>query len=118
MRPKSMATVVVRLSGTASASSIPIDAAVIACSVSSGGISESERTSVVLPTPNPPAINTFSGMSSSCSACTESLQQPFEDLGGGAAAAHRLRWQVHRQVTGVDQVADQDPRHTDGHAER
>ncbi len=64
MRPKSIATVVVVLSGTASASSTPIDAVVIACSVSSGGISDSDRTSVVLPTPKPPAIRTFSGISS------------------------------------------------------
>ena len=48
----------------------PIEAAVISCSVSSGGISDNERTSVVLPTPNPPAISTFSGMSEPWSACT------------------------------------------------
>ena len=70
MRPKSMATVVVRLSGTRPGSSTPIEAEVISCSVSSGGISDSERTRVVFPTPNPPAMSTFSGMSESYSAGT------------------------------------------------
>jgi hypothetical protein len=65
MRPKSIATVVVVLVGTMSASSTPMEAVVMACSVSSGGISESELTRVVLPTPNPPAMSTLSGMSSS-----------------------------------------------------
>jgi hypothetical protein len=59
-----MATVVVRLSGTASASSIPTDRLVMSCSVDSGGISDSAWTSVVFPTPNPPAIRIFTGSSS------------------------------------------------------
>ena len=64
IRPKSIATVVVRLSGTAAVSSTPSDAAVMVSSVSSGGISEIARTSVVLPTPKPPAMRIFRGMSS------------------------------------------------------
>ena len=63
MRPKSIATVVVVLFGTAAASSIPTDSEVISCSVLSGGISDSDPTNVVLPTPNPPATRTLSGRS-------------------------------------------------------
>ena len=87
IRPKSIATVVVRLSGTRAGSSTPTEAEVISCSVSSGGISDSEPTSVVLPTPNPPAISTLSGMRSVESACTKTLQEPLEDFGGGLPSA-------------------------------
>src|SRR5919205_1609061 len=54
-RPKSMATVVVRLCGTAERSSTPALASVITASVVSGSISDTEPTKVVLPTPKPPA---------------------------------------------------------------
>src|SRR5215472_11293471 len=54
-RPKSMATVVVVLSGTCDRSSTPALAAVMTASVVSGVISETDPTKVVLPTPNPPA---------------------------------------------------------------
>ena len=84
IRPKSIATVVVRLSGTTAVSSTPIDAVVIASSVSSGGISDSAVTKVVLPTPKPPATRILSGTGPG-SACTQSLQQASEDLGRGAA---------------------------------
>ena len=55
MRPKSIATVVVVLSGTSATWSTWRLAAVITASVVSGVISETEPTSVVLPTPKPPA---------------------------------------------------------------
>src|SRR5919112_2878174 len=115
IRPKSIATVVVVLSGTAATSSTPIDAAVSASSVSSGGISESVRTIVVLPTPKPLATTIFSGISV-VSARTEALQET--DQQGGvrtpvAPGGHRL---VHREVLGAGEVADQDPGHSDGHA--
>ena len=55
MRPKSIATVVVLFSGTPVRSSTPVLAAVITASVVNGVISETAPTSVVLPTPNPPA---------------------------------------------------------------
>jgi hypothetical protein len=60
--PKSMATVVVVLSGVSDRSSTPAATSVMAASVVSGGTSETEATAVVLPTPNPPAITIFTGM--------------------------------------------------------
>src|SRR5918994_6076446 len=58
-RPKSMATVVVVLLGVCDRSSTPALASVMTASVVSGSISETEPTSVVLPTPNPPAMTIF-----------------------------------------------------------
>ncbi|GAA2103736.1 hypothetical protein GCM10009780_54670 [Actinomadura alba] len=58
-RPKSIATVVVVLSGTAERSSIPALAAVMTASVVSGMISETDPTNVVLPTPKPPPTMIF-----------------------------------------------------------
>src|SRR5690606_26780926 len=55
-RPKSIATVVVFLSGVAETSSWATLASVITASVVTGGISDTEPTSVVLPAPNPPAM--------------------------------------------------------------
>src|SRR3954453_19014283 len=96
MRPKSIATVVVVLSGTSPGSSTPTEAEVISCSVSSGGISDRERTSVVFPTPNPPAISTLSGMRSVESPCTKTLQEPLEDFRGRTAVGGGgYRWKVH-----------------------
>ena len=62
IRPKSIATVVVVLPGTAVTSSRPTDAVVRAASVASGGISDRAWTIVVFPTPNPPAMRIFRGM--------------------------------------------------------
>src|ERR1700752_2341868 len=59
IRPKSIATVVVVLPGTCRLSSTPTPADVMIASVVSGVISETEPTSVVLPTPNPPAMTIF-----------------------------------------------------------
>lgn len=56
IRPKSIATVVVRLSGVASSASTPVEASVSIASVRSGMISDTAPTNVVLPAPNPPAI--------------------------------------------------------------
>src|SRR5215831_10483816 len=54
-RPKSIATVVVVLSGTCDRSSTAALAAVMTASVVRGVISETDPTKVVLPTPKPPA---------------------------------------------------------------
>src|SRR5499425_3566152 len=54
-RPKSIATVVVVLSGVWDRSSTPSLTDVITASVVSGVISDTDPTNVVLPTPNPPA---------------------------------------------------------------
>src|SRR3954467_12997930 len=59
IRPKSIATVVVVLPGTCRVSSTPTPAEVMIASVVNGVISETEPTSVVLPTPNPPAMTIF-----------------------------------------------------------
>src|SRR3569833_2543745 len=59
LRPKSMATVVVILPGTCRLSSTPTPAEVMIASVVSGVISETDPTSVVFPTPNPPAMTIF-----------------------------------------------------------
>src|ERR671921_1455482 len=59
IRPKSIATVVVVLPGTCRLSSTPAPAEVMIASVVSGVISDTEPTSVVLPTPNPPAMTIF-----------------------------------------------------------
>src|SRR4051794_40973769 len=56
MRPKSRATVVVVLPLTAEVSSMPIERSVISASVTSGSISDTAPTKVVLPTPKPPLI--------------------------------------------------------------
>src|SRR5215467_15193785 len=54
-RPKSIATVVVVLSGVSERSSTPSLTDVMTASVVSGVISDTEPTNVVLPAPNPPA---------------------------------------------------------------
>src|SRR5919112_896772 len=59
IRPKSIATVVVVLPGTCRVSSTPTPADVMIASVVSGVISETDPTSVVLPTPKPPAMTIF-----------------------------------------------------------
>src|SRR5215217_3592701 len=122
MRPKSMATVVVVLSGTKAVSSIPTDSEVMCCSVVRGGISDTAPTKVVLPAPNPPATRTLSGISSRLvgggrrrvSTRTESIEQPSQDLMTGAAVAVGGSWQVDLQVAAVGVVAHEHP----GHAHR
>ena len=59
IRPKSIATVVVRLSGVASRPSSPAEALVTRASVRSGMISDTAPTNVVLPTPKPPEMTIF-----------------------------------------------------------
>src|SRR6185503_18882201 len=111
MRPKSMATVVVVLSGTASASSTPIDSSVIWPSVVAGGISDREPTSGVLPAPKPAAIRTFRPTMCSASSRrrdprrgrvgspgTKSIEQPLQDLPAGPAVLVDGDGQGHGQV--------------------
>src|SRR6266542_4985430 len=59
IRPKSIATLVAVLAGTAAVSSTARLAAVITTSVVTGSISDTAPTRVVLPTPNPPAMTIF-----------------------------------------------------------
>src|SRR3954451_22787391 len=110
-----MATVVVRLPGSAVTSSTPTDAAVNASSVSSGGISDRARTSVVLPTPNPPATTIFSGTGPASSG-TETVQQALQHRDGRTTVpAHRRRGVDHEEP-GVGEVAHEHPGHPDRYA--
>src|SRR5918992_6309214 len=121
MRPKSMATVVVVLSGTMAVSSTPTDSEVMCCWVVGGGISDTAPTKVVLPAPNPPATRTLSGISSRPagggrrrrSTRTESIQQPSQQLLTGAAVPVGGLWPVDLQIPAGGQVADQHPGHPD-----
>src|SRR4029453_1627238 len=123
MRPKSIATVVVVLSGTAAVSSIPTDMAVIFCSVVRGGISDTHPTKVVLPAPNPPATGPLGGMGGrgaggggrGVSTRTESIEQPSQDDVTGAAVAVGGSGQVDVQVAAVGEVAHEHPGHPDRH---
>src|SRR5690349_14823269 len=85
MRPKSMATVVVSLPGTLDGSSMPWPAEVMTASVVSGSISETAPTSVVLPTPKPPATTIFAevislGCAPARSELAKSTQHPFQQI--------------------------------------
>src|SRR5918998_6362982 len=112
IRPKSMATVVVSLPGTLDASSTPTPAEVMTASVVSGSISETAPTSVVLPTPNPPATTIFAevislGRAPARSEPAKSTQHPLQQI-------HPLReaflgsGTVQRQQPVGDHVGDQD----------
>src|SRR6266852_1442308 len=86
-RPKSIATVVVVLSGTCDRSSTSVLATVITASVVSGVISDTEPTNVVLPTPNPPATTILTDVMAGASVLgwatldlTESTKHPFEQI--------------------------------------
>src|SRR6266446_4200184 len=78
IRPKSMATVVVRLPATPVIRSMSAPGADRSSSVRSGRISVSAPTSVVLPTPKPPAtrILTATGAGASWSARRGTSQSP------------------------------------------
>src|SRR5919199_2461620 len=91
MRPKSIATVVVILPGTCRVSSTPTPADVMMASVVSGVISDTEPTSVVLPTPKPPAMTIFADVTRPAlgrrdmSEPAKSTQHPFQQF-----RAHRI----------------------------
>jgi hypothetical protein len=87
IRPKSIATVVVDLSGTCDKSSTSVLATVMTASVVSGVISDTEPTNVVLPTPNPPATTILTDVIAGASDrgwatldLTESTKHPFEQV--------------------------------------
>src|SRR5882672_5780994 len=85
MRPKSIATVLVVLPGTCRLSSTPTPAEVMIASVVSGVISETDPTSVVLPTPKPPAITIFADVTRpdgvrAMSEPPKSTQHPFQQF--------------------------------------
>src|SRR5437764_3605796 len=117
IRPKSMATVVVAFPGTFVGSSMPTPAAVITASVVSGVISETAPTSVVLPTPNPPATTIFAdlivaGVPLAPLEPAESTQHPFQQF--HAVVPPRLPGVVQREQLVGHHVRDEHA----GHAER
>ena len=91
IRPKSIATVVVVLPGTCRVSSTPTPAEVMIASVVSGVISDTDPTSVVLPTPNPPAMTIFADVTRPAlgrcvtSEPAKSTQHPLQQF-----SAHRI----------------------------
>src|SRR5213082_3043974 len=114
IRPKSMATVVVALPGTFDGSSMPTPAAVITASVVNGVISETAPTSVVLPTPNPPATTIFAdlmvdGPPPVPSKLAESTEHPFQQV--HAVVTARLPRVVQCQEAVGHHVGDQHPGH-------
>src|SRR6266508_131919 len=85
IRPKSSATVVVVLPGICRVSSTPMPADVMIASVVSGVISDTEPTSVVLPTPKPPAMTIFADVTRPdgrrvMSEPPKSTEHPFQQL--------------------------------------
>src|SRR4051794_37885411 len=120
IRPKSMATVVVILPGTCRLSSTPTPAEVMIASVVSGVISETEPTSVVLPTPNPPAMTIFAEVTRPAagrcdmSEPAKSTQHPFQQF-----RAHRIGLVlqrcglVHRDQAIRGHVGNDHPSHTE-----
>src|SRR5215472_6076603 len=119
IRPKSIATVVVDLSGTCDRSSTSVLATVMTASVVSGVISETEPTKVVLPTPNPPATTIFTDVMAGASDLgwatldlTESTKHPFEQM--EVRTALRVIALVDADEPVRAHVRDEDP----GHAKR
>src|SRR6478735_5003349 len=116
IRPKSIATVVVALVGTAARSSTPSDSLVTSASVRSGSISDTAPTSVDLPTPKPPAMTIFVDAAARCAlVVSKSTEGPFDELetlisrravgDGGLDADQAL----------LDQVTQQHPGDADRH---
>src|SRR5258705_5744775 len=120
MRPKSMATVVVTFPGTARVSSTPSPAEVIIASVVNGVISETEPTSVVLPTPNPPAMTIFADVTRpvvgrcAMSEPAKSTQHPLQQFCAHRVVAVEGGGFVHRDHAVRGHVSDKNP----GHPER
>src|SRR6266566_4489683 len=119
-RPKSIATVVVVLSGVSDRSSRPFDAEVITASVVSGVISDTDPTNVVLPAPKPPATTIFTEVMAESAITAEivsepakSTEHPFQQLDGRAALS--VIELVDPHVAFHRHVSDQDPRHPQRH---
>src|SRR6266536_755284 len=120
IRPKSIATVVVTLPGTARVSSTPSPAEVMIASVVNGVISETEPTSVVLPTPKPPAMTIFADVTRpeigrcAMSEPAKSTQHPLQQFCADRVVVVERRGLVYRYQPVSGHVSDEDP----GHSER
>src|SRR5215470_13888041 len=111
-RPKSIATVVVVLSGVWLRSSKPSLAVVMTASVVSGVISETEPTNVVLPAPKPPATTILTDVTASVSApgtaleLAKSTKHPFQKVeiraAGSVVRLMNPDQSLHRHVTDQD----------------
>src|SRR3954470_6633684 len=117
MRPKSMATVVVALVGTASRSSTPSDSLVTRASVRSGLISETEPTRVVLPTPKPPATTIFVEAVARPPALerAKSTEGPFNEIQSLVTRRAVVQGGLYPHVALLDEVAQQDAYDADRH---
>src|SRR5690242_7738063 len=120
MRPKSIATVVVTWPGTARVSSTPSPAEVMIASVVSGVISDTEPTSVVLPTPKPPAMTIFADVTRpevgrcAMSEPAKSTQHPLQQFCADRVVVLERSGLVYRDQPIGGHISDEDP----GHAER
>src|SRR5690349_7781805 len=119
MRPKSIATVVVDLSGTCDRSSTSVLATVMTASVVSGVISDTEPTNVVLPTPNLPATTILTVVMAGVSVLgwakldlTEYTKHHFEQV--EVRTALRIIALMDADESVRTHVGDENP----GHAER
>src|SRR5450432_1684547 len=119
-RPKSIATVVVVLSGVCDRSSTPADAVVITASVVSGVISDTDPTNVVLPAPNPPPTTIFTELTAESAAApgtvlefAKSTEHPFQEL--DVRATLRVVELVDSHQAFTRHICDQDPRHSQRH---
>src|SRR6516162_4004064 len=110
IRPKSMATVVVVFRSTPAVSSMPVPRSLSTSSVRSGRISLIVRTSVVLPTPNPPAMMIL--VMIGAAARSEGLES-IEHIPHHAQVGYRAVTgpPEHRDKPFLVQVAEQDPDH-------
>src|SRR5690242_2808263 len=120
MRPKSMATVVVILPGTCRLSSTPTPAEVMMASVVSGVISETDPTSVVLPTPKPPAMTIFADVTRPAagrcdmSEPAKSTQHPFQQFSAyRVGLVFQRGGLVHRDQAIGGHVGDDHSSHTE-----
>src|SRR3990170_8876498 len=116
MRPKSMATVVVALVGTAARSSTPSDSLVTRASVRSGWISETDPTRVVFPTPNPPAMTILVDAADRWALeRAESTKSPFDEV--STLVVRRLvgDGRLDAEMPLLDEVPQEDPDDTDRH---
>jgi hypothetical protein len=122
-RPKSIATVVVVLSGTCERSSTPALAAVITASVVSGVISETDPTKVVLPTPKPPATTILTEVIAASPALprrgglelAKSTEHPFEQV--QVRATLRVIQLMDPDQSFHRHVGDEHPGHAQRHPE-
>src|SRR5690349_10396124 len=130
MRPKSIATVVVRFCSTPVIWSVPTLARLSGSSVCSGLISLTDPMRVVFPTPNPPDTSTLMPSGTGlprpgCSLAGASGGRPCRRRSEVAEAMqHRLqhvvgerlgatRWVVHRDEPLLHEVAEQHPDHAE-----